>query len=95
MIQRRRRSLWGVAVAMIALQCAGVARASVPVGVTHVVVPCYNEEKRLPIQKFLQFTSDEVCPLFCTPACAAARTPIGNLAAAGRGCLESPGAHPR
>jgi hypothetical protein len=77
MIQRRRRSLWGVALAMIALQCAGVARASVPVGVTHVVVPCYNEEKRLPIQKFLQFTSDEVCPLFCTPACAAVRTLSG------------------
>jgi hypothetical protein len=52
---------------MVALQCAGVARASVPVGVTHVVVPCYNEEKRLPIQKFLQFTSDEVCLCFARP----------------------------
>jgi len=27
-------------------------------GVTHVVVPCYNEETRLPQQKFLDFTAD-------------------------------------
>ena len=28
-------------------------------GTTHIVVPCYNEEKRLPTHAFLQFTSDQ------------------------------------
>jgi hypothetical protein len=62
MALRRGGGLWYAAVAMVALlQWAGVAHASSTLGgVTHVVVPCYNEEKRLPIQKFLQFTADEV-----------------------------------
>ena len=62
MALRRGGGLWYGAVAMVALlQWAGVAHASSTLGgVTHVVVPCYNEEKRLPIQKFLQFTADEV-----------------------------------
>ena len=48
---------WCLAAVLLLSSMVG-AQARV-IGTTHIVVPCYNEEKRLPVQKFLQFTSDE------------------------------------
>ena len=45
-----------LAVVLVSACTGSVAHVS---GTTHIVVPCYNEETRLPIQKFLQFTADE------------------------------------
>jgi len=64
--------------AVLLASCSwGSAQAHVS-GMTHIVVPCYNEETRLPIQKFLQYTSDEVghhiAPVTCELRCAATLT---------------------
>lgn len=55
-MRARTRSLTTVVLLLSGAMIGVRARVT---GTTHIVVPCYNEEKRLPVQKFLQFTSDE------------------------------------
>jgi hypothetical protein len=64
-------TLWLLATVIVAASQMAMTQAAVFSGATtHVVVPCYNEEKRLPVQSFLQFTSDEVwCYLCCHSPC--------------------------
>ena len=49
-----------LALVLVVLGCVADVAHAHGVGMTHIVVPCYNEEKRLPTEKFLEFTADEV-----------------------------------
>lgn len=48
-----------LALVLVVLGCVADVAHAHGVGMTHIVVPCYNEEKRLPTEKFLEFTADE------------------------------------